>query len=95
MPLCLSLVHHYSLDINAPTLVDGLTIFHCSCLSGSLDLVSSLSPLADLTQVTEHGESALYLSVYAAVHRSRVYKTALNNFATPTVGVVSIFLSLL
>ena len=62
--LCLSLVHHYSLDVNCPVLTNGLTIFHCSCLSGSLELVSSLAPLADLTRVTDRGESALYLAVY-------------------------------
>ena len=70
IPLCLSLVHHYRLDVNSPVLSNGLTIFLCSCLSGSPDLVSSLLPLADLDQTTDHGETALYLAVYAAAHRS-------------------------
>ena len=48
-PLVLSLVHHYNLDINHPVLANSFTIFHCSCLSGSLELVSSLSPIADQT----------------------------------------------
>lgn len=70
VPLCLTLIEHYGLDINAPILTHGLTIFHCVCLSGSLELISSLSSLADINILTELGESALYLSVYAAVHRS-------------------------
>ena len=48
-PLVLSLVHHYNLDINHPVLANSFTIFHCSCLSGSLELVSSLSPIANQT----------------------------------------------
>ena len=70
VPLCLTLVHHYTLDINTPVLSNGLNIFLCSCLSGSQELVSSLLPLADLAQTTHHGETALYLAVYAAAHRS-------------------------
>ena len=42
VPLCLDLVHHYSLNVNTPLLSNGLTIFLCSCLSGSPDLVSAL-----------------------------------------------------
>ena len=57
--LCLSMVHHYSLDINVPVLADGMTIFHCACLS-------ALLPLADLEVVTELGESGLHLAVQAA-----------------------------
>ena len=68
MPLCLTLVHHYNLDVNSPVLSNGLSIFLCSCLSGSQELVSSLLPLADLAQTTDHGETALYLAVYAAAH---------------------------
>ena len=64
--LCLSLVHHYSLDINDPVLADGMTIFHCACLSGSWELVSALLPLADLDVVTELGESGLHLAVQTA-----------------------------
>ena len=67
--LVLSLVHNYSLDINKPVLSKRLTIFHCACLSGSLELVSSLSPLAELGQTSSQGESPLYLAVYAAGHR--------------------------
>ena len=67
--LVLSLVHNYSLDINKPVLSKRLTIFHCACLSGSLELVSSLSPLAELDQTSSQGESPLYLAVYAAGHR--------------------------
>ena len=70
VPLCLTLVHHYTLDINSPVLSNGMSIFLCSCLSGSQELVSSLLPLADLAQTTHHGETALYLAVYAAAHRS-------------------------
>ena len=70
VPLCLSLVHHYGLHANAPVIIHGLTIFHCCCLSGSLELVSSLAPLADLTQMTERGESALYLAVQG--HSSQI-----------------------
>jgi len=64
--LCISLVHHYSLDINDPVLADGMTIFHCACLSGSWELVSALLPLADLEVVTELGESGLHLAVQTA-----------------------------
>ena len=67
--LVLSLVHHYDLDINKPVLSKRLTIFHCACLSGNLELVSSLSPLADLDLTTGQGETPLYLAVYAAGHR--------------------------
>ena len=67
--LVLSLVHNYNLDINKPVLSKRLTIFHCACLSGNLELVSSLSPLAELGQTTSQGESPLYLAVYAAGHR--------------------------
>ena len=67
--LVLSLVHNYSLDINKPVLSKRLTIFHCACISGNLELVSSLSPLAELEQTSSQGESPLYLAVYAAGHR--------------------------
>ena len=67
--LVLSLVHHYNLDINKPVLSKLMTIFHCACLSGNLELVSSLSPLADLDLTTGQGETPLYLAVYAAGHR--------------------------
>ena len=67
--LVVSLVHHYNLDINKPVLSKRLTIFHCACLSGNLELVSSLSPLAELSQTTGQGETPLYLAVYAAGHR--------------------------
>ena len=67
--LVLSLVHNYSLDINKPVLSKRLTIFHCACLSGSLELVSSPPPLAELDQTSSQGESPLYLAVYAAGHR--------------------------
>jgi hypothetical protein len=65
--LCLDLVHHYSLNVNTPLLSNGLTIFLCSCLSGNPDLVSAL--LADLTQASDRGETALYLAIYGVVHR--------------------------
>ena len=68
--LVLNLVHHYSLDINEPVLANSFTIFHCSCLSGSLELVSSLSPMADIHHLTDHGDSPLYLAVYAAGHKA-------------------------
>ena len=48
--LVLSLVHNYNLDINKPVLPRGFTIFHSACLSCSPELVSSLSPLADLSR---------------------------------------------
>ena len=68
--LVLSLVHHYNLDVNEPVLSNSFSIFHCSCLSGSLELVSSLSPLANIHRLTEHGDSPLYLAVYAAAHKA-------------------------
>ena len=68
--LVLSLVHHYNLDVNKPVLSNSFTIFHCSCLSSSLELVSSLSPLADIHRLTDHGDSPLYLAVYAAAHKA-------------------------
>ena len=68
--LVLNLVHHYNLDINQPVLANSFTIFHCSCLSGSLELVSSLSPMADIHHLTDHGDSPLYLAVYAAAHNA-------------------------
>jgi len=68
--LVLNLVHHYNLDINQPVLANSFTIFHCSCLSGSLELVSSLSPMADIHHLTDHGDSPLYLAVYAAGHKA-------------------------
>jgi len=64
--LVLNLVHHYNLDINQPVMDDGFSIFHCSCLSGSLELVSSLSPMADIHLPTDQGDSPLYLAVYSA-----------------------------
>ena len=67
--LCLTLVHHYSLDINAPAAAGGLTIFHCACLSGRGELVSALLPLAHMEVLTERGESALHLAVSAATFR--------------------------
>ena len=67
--LVLSLVHNYNLDINSPVLPRGFTIFHSACLSCSPELMSSLSPLADLSRTTAQGDSPLYLAVYAASHR--------------------------
>jgi len=69
--LVLTLVYHYGLNINLPVLSNGLSIFHCSCLSGSLKLVSALAPLANIHQTTQHGDSPLYLAVYAAGYRAR------------------------
>ena len=60
--LVLTLVYHYGLNINLPVLPNGFSIFHCSCLSGSLQLVSALAPLADIHQTTQHGDSPLYLA---------------------------------
>ena len=68
--LVLSLIHHYNLDVNKPVLANSFTIFHCACLSGSLELVSSLSPMADIHRLTDHGDSPLYLAVYAAAHKA-------------------------
>ena len=68
--LVLSLVHHYNLDVNQPVLSNSFSIFHCSCLSGSLELVSSLSHMADINCLTDHGDSPLYLAVYAAAHKA-------------------------
>jgi hypothetical protein len=68
--LVLSLIHHYNLDVNEPVLANSFTIFHCACLSGSLELVSSLSPMADIHRLTDHGDSPLYLAVYAAAHKA-------------------------
>ena len=70
IPLVLNLIHHYNLDVNTPVLANNFTIFHCACLSGSLELVSSLSPMADIHCLTDHGDSPLYLAVYAAAHKA-------------------------
>ena len=63
--LCLSLIRRYSLDTNAPVAAGGLTIFHCTCLSGRRELVSALLPLARLEVLTGRGESALHLALAA------------------------------
>jgi len=65
----LNLVYHYTLNINHPVLANSFTIFHCSCLSSSLELVSSLSPMADIHRQTDHGDCPLYLAVYDAAHK--------------------------
>jgi len=70
IPLVLNIIHHYNLDVNTPVLANNFTIFHCACLSGSLELVSSLSPMADIHRLTDHGDSPLYLAVYAAAHKA-------------------------
>ena len=70
IPLVLNLIHHYNLDVNTPVLANSFTIFHCACLSGSLELVSSLSPMADIHRLTDHEDSPLYLAVYAAAHKA-------------------------
>jgi len=67
--LVLTLIHNYNVDINKPVLSNKYTIFHCACLSCSLELVSSLTPLADLEMLTTAGDTPLYLAVYAAAHR--------------------------
>ena len=69
--LVLSLVHNYSLDINRRVVDSSYSVFHCACLSCSLELVRALLPLADLQLTTARGDSALYLAVYAAAHRLR------------------------
>ena len=70
IPLVLNLIHHYNLDVNTPVLSNSFTIFHCACLSSSLELVSSLSPMADIHRLTDHEDSPLYLAVYAAAHKA-------------------------
>ena len=70
-PLVLTLVHNYNIDINKPVLGDGYSVFHCALLSTSQELVSSLSPMADLGLTTSQGDGPLYLAVYAASHRLR------------------------
>ena len=67
--LVLTLVHNYNVDINKPVLTNNYSIFHCACLSCNLELVTSLTPMANIHQVTSHGDSPLYLAVYAASHR--------------------------
>jgi len=67
--LVLTLIHNYNVDINKPVLSNKYTIFHCACLSCSLELVSSLTPIADLDVLTSAGDTPLYLAVYAAAHR--------------------------
>ena len=67
--LVLTSIHNYNVDINKPLLSNKYTIFHCACLSCSLELVSSLTPLADLEMLTTAGDTPLYLAVYAAAHR--------------------------
>ena len=49
----------------------GYSVFHCALLSTSLELVTSLTPMADLELPTSSGDSPLYLAVYAAAHRLR------------------------
>ena len=71
VPLVLTLVHNYNIDINKPVLGGGYSVFHCALLSTSLELVTSLSPMADLDLLTSQGDSPLYLAVYAAAHRLR------------------------
>ena len=67
--LVLTLVHNYNIDINKPVLGGGYSVFHCALLSTSLELVTSLTPMADLELPTSSGDSPLYLAVYAAAHR--------------------------
>ena len=69
--LVLTLVHNYNIDINKPVLGGGYSVFHCALLSTSLELVTSLTPMADLELLTSSGDSPLYLAVYAAAHRLR------------------------
>ena len=57
------------MDINRRVLDGSYSVFHCACLSCSLELVRALLPLADLQLTTARGDSALYLAVYAAAHR--------------------------
>ena len=54
--LVLSLIHKYNLFVNEPVLDISFTIFHCACPSGSLELVSSLSPIADIHRLTDQGD---------------------------------------
>ena len=63
--LCQNLVHQYNLNVKLPVLSSSYTIFHCSCLSGSPELVSSLLSLADIHHNTDNGDSPLYLAVFA------------------------------
>ena len=49
--------------------IPGRAIFHCACLLGSLELVSSLSPMCDIHRLTDHGDSPLYLAFFAAAHK--------------------------
>ena len=63
------MVRNCSLDINRRVLDGSYSVFHCACLSCSLELVRALLPLADLQLTTARGDSALYLAVYAAAHR--------------------------
>lgn len=69
VPLVLNLIHHYNLDVNRSVLANSYSIFHCCCLSGSLELVSSLSNMADIHHTTDHGDTPLYIAVYAAAHK--------------------------
>ena len=54
--LVLSLIHHYNLDVNEPVLANSFTIFHCGSLSGSLEMVSSLSSICCSTQTRLGGQ---------------------------------------
>merc|ERR1719282_2096279 len=77
--LVLTLVHNYNMDINKPVLANNYTIFHCACLSCNLEMVTSLTPMANIHQVTSHGDTSLYLAVYAASHRIKSLPSTLED----------------
>merc|ERR1712126_209834 len=77
--LVLTLVHNYNMDINKPVLANNSTIFHCACLSCNLELFTSLTPMANIHQVTSHGDTSLYLAVYAASHRIKSLPSTLED----------------
>ncbi|XP_023331481.1 uncharacterized protein LOC111703676, partial [Eurytemora carolleeae] len=52
--LFLELFSGYKIDINEPLLLNGMTIFHCCCLSVSYKLMVSVIHLADISILTYH-----------------------------------------
>jgi len=64
--LCISMIAHYGVDINEPLLPNGMTIFHCCCLSNSYKLISAVISMGNMTQCTYHGDTPLYLATVCA-----------------------------
>jgi len=64
--MCIDLINSYNVDVNEAVLSNGMSVFHCCCLSSSFKLLCAVLPRANINVLTYHRDSPMYLATTAA-----------------------------